>query len=329
MASDSRLRSVQLAIAAMLVGAVALAMPRSGDGAFPGRNGRLAFASERGGLALGIFTSDSTSTDVTRITGTPPGGADPDWSPDGRKIVFEHASLAHGWGLWLVGADGKRPVPFLTADRDESGFDPAWSPVGDRIAFVVGSERTSGDIWIVRSNGRARRRLTSGSADDSAPSWSPNGKRIAFGRAVGGGGSAIYVVAASGGVARRIGPGQAPAWSPDERTLAFTRTNCRGCSPRLHTMLADGSRVTRLTRPSELSEVNEDAEPDWSPDGRSIAYSVCCDRDRGRSGLRRRPEWRQAASTLLELIQASATLRGRRTAGGSSSMSRTPIISTS
>ena len=44
-------------------------------------------------------------------------------------------------------------------------------------------------------------------------------------------------------------------------------------------MLADGSRVTRLTRPSELL----DGEPDWSPDGRSIAYSVCCENRLGAS----------------------------------------------
>ena len=58
----------------------------------------------------------------------------------------------------------------------------------------------------------------------------------------------------------------APAWSPDARRIAFTRTTDGYRSFHVYVMRADGRGVHRLT------DGRFDENPDFSPDGRSIAY---------------------------------------------------------
>ena len=58
-----------------------------------------------------------------------------------------------------------------------------------------------------------------------------------------------------------------PAWSPDGRSIAFTRTKDNYRSFHIYVMRADGSRVRRI------SDGRFDERPAWSPDGRWIAYS--------------------------------------------------------
>ena len=57
-----------------------------------------------------------------------------------------------------------------------------------------------------------------------------------------------------------------PAWSPDARRIAFTRTTDNYRSFHVYVMRADGRGVHRLT------DGRFDESPDWSPDGRAIAY---------------------------------------------------------
>ena len=56
-----------------------------------------------------------------------------------------------------------------------------------------------------------------------------------------------------------------PAWSPDATKIAFVTDDFSGARPEVWVMNADGSGQRRLTR--------KGAEPAWSHDGRSIAFS--------------------------------------------------------
>jgi Tol biopolymer transport system component len=58
---------------------------------------------------------------------------------------------------------------------------------------------------------------------------------------------------------------QAPAWSPDGRTIAFV--SWRDGNGEVYAMNADGSSPRNLTR-----QPANDVRPAWSPDGRSIAF---------------------------------------------------------
>ncbi len=58
-----------------------------------------------------------------------------------------------------------------------------------------------------------------------------------------------------------------PAWSPDGKWLAFTRTTDGRRSFQIYVMRANGSGVRRITRG------RFDYSPAWSPDGKWIAYT--------------------------------------------------------
>ncbi len=135
-----------------------------------------------------------------------------------------------------------------------------WSPNGRTILYSTGNA-----VWTIRPDGKKRRRLLDAGA---YAAWSPNGREIVFVERVEDNKSALFRVGRDGSGLRRIMPGMesevyAPSWSPDGRTIAFTRYY-RG-EESIWTVGASGSR---------LRQVNPRGRwPDWSPDGRRIIFT--------------------------------------------------------
>jgi Tol biopolymer transport system component len=94
-------------------------------------------------------------------------GADPDWSPDGKRIAFTrsdgiHTASASGHGVRRLTNSKSLPTP----DRE-----PAWSPSGTRIAFVRYTH-----IYIIRRNATGAHEVRLGRSQNSfweSPSWQP------------------------------------------------------------------------------------------------------------------------------------------------------------
>jgi TolB protein len=74
------------------------------------------------------------STEARQITDTP-GGYDyePDWSPDGRWVVFVRYD-GKAMSLWLL--DLESGAESALVENGAVNVDPRWSPDGSRIAFV-------------------------------------------------------------------------------------------------------------------------------------------------------------------------------------------------
>jgi len=118
---------------------------------------RIAFSSGRTAETPEIWIAASDGRGAHQLTQGP--GAwqvCPDWSPDGRQIVFEsfHDDVHH---LWMIDAGGG--VPHRVTDDAADQRCPTWSRDG-RWIYFTSDDGTGRGVWRVPATGGASTRLT-------------------------------------------------------------------------------------------------------------------------------------------------------------------------
>jgi hypothetical protein len=125
----------------------------------------------------------------------------------------------------------------LTSSEDRE-IDAQWSPDGTRISYSRLRKADEDDwrktwIWTMRPDGRDQRPLVQG----SNARWSPDGKQLAFSAPTARSFGDLFVINADGSGLRRLlatprleWPN---AWSPNGRTILFTRSLRRRAFRRL------------------------------------------------------------------------------------------------
>ncbi|MBA2718599.1 MAG: PD40 domain-containing protein, partial [Chloroflexi bacterium] len=92
------------------------------------RDRSIAYTDEGAGARQMYVLSLRTSV-TTQVTASEKNIADPQWSPDGRRLAF-----TRGDEIRVVDLDGSRDV--LVAGHPAGVSAPRWSPDGQRIAFI-------------------------------------------------------------------------------------------------------------------------------------------------------------------------------------------------
>jgi len=253
--------------------------------AFPGQNGKIAFARSAPFPADPVATREiwlmnpDGISGFTRLTNNSAADDAPSWSPDGNKIAFE--SLRDGdYEIYVMNADGSgqtRLTNFGLPDKE-----PAWSPDGSKIVFerwltANGSQR---EIYTMNADGTGVALLSSANIP-SEPAWSPDGQKIAF-IGIDAFGTEVWTMNADGSGQTRLSSlpsslaeANDPNWSPDSQKIVFWNGPTDdefGCGAAINVINRDGSGQTPIVF-GEQCDFETLTDAVWSPSGGKVLFS--------------------------------------------------------
>lgn len=248
-----------------------------------GGGGQIAFVSSRTGVPQ-IFLMDGLGNLLGQITNEPDGACQPDWAPDGLRLVYvspckekRSDNAYQGSSLYIINADGSGKLALPASLGGD--FEPDWSPDGKHIAFTSLRDGYY-EIYMINLDNNQVTRLTKSQAVAGAiyarmPAWNPYGTQIAYvlKRL---GLSQIWVT--TDGDANLPKPNEQliqsgntftdflPAWTRDGKFVVFDQTNLDGDAP---AWLMSISYEERAAKQAVRLPINDlpIVDVDFSPDG--------------------------------------------------------------
>ncbi len=235
--------------------------------------------------------------------------SDPQISPDGKWVAYTLSSVdsvknRRNADIWMNSWDGKEAIQLTYSPEGES--QPRWSPDGKYLSFT--SSRgglTSSQIWLMDVRGGEARQLTDlkkGSLPEYA--WSPDGKKIAlvisndpdtskskmtkpividrfkFKQDVEGyltkKTTHLYlydlITKKIDTLTKGIYNETSPKWSPDGTQIAFVSNRTADPDRNANTDIWVMDAKPNATMKQITTWTGRDSGPEWSPDGKQIAY---------------------------------------------------------
>lgn len=120
------------------------------------------YASTFGGSSQ-IWMMNADGSNKRRLTSglaeTAPDANAPNWSPDGKQIVFWAGYETRFGEIWVMNADGTNPMRLTHQPAPISSDNPAWSMDGRQIIFDTSRSGIGVEIWIMDADGSRQRKL--------------------------------------------------------------------------------------------------------------------------------------------------------------------------
>lgn len=262
--------SIVFAALAAVLG-VALLGAGEAEAAFPGKNGRISLSIDRNGNE-DIYTINPDGTGERRLTTDPDDERNPDWSPGGKKIVFNDvrqfgsgANIQFDTEIFTVNADGSGLRQITNSPGVDGSFRPVFSPDGKKIAFI-GDRGDDFDVFVMNADGTGERKVID--ADAFSVAFSPDGKKLAYTSFENGSNGDVFSVNLDGSGKTRLTTDPdldaVADFSPGGGKIAFF-SNRNFLSGEIFVMNSDGSDERPLTEGSEAS---------FSPNGKRIVVEV-------------------------------------------------------
>jgi serine/threonine protein kinase len=239
--------------------------------------GQIAFASDRTGQPQ-IWVINIDGSGLRQVTEAQWGACQPDWSPDGSRLVYvspceRNKEYYRGSGLFIINADGTNPVSLPVQGFGD--YDPAWSPDGKKIVFTSIMPIDRPQILVMDLETGEVQNLSHEFNRDIQPGWFSDGSTIIF-VSTREGPYQIWTMSPDGSNQMRYSlsgglKNTNPAISPSNHTVLFTQSKGEGTVPHLRGVIyPDGAKEEYNVYP--FSGALPMREADYSPDGFWIAF---------------------------------------------------------
>jgi Tol biopolymer transport system component len=170
--------------------------------------------------------------------------------------------------LQTIGIEDNFRRALVITSGPEKTEAPNWSRDGKTLIF-----NRDGHIWTIPAEGGSATMLNTGEATNCTGSHglSPDGKRLAISCSIPGKPEIrVYIVPSNGGEPRLLTENPSSyfhSWSPDGKTILFTRPNHAG-GGNILSIPAEGGTEKALTTGSGISD-----DPDYSADGNWVYFN--------------------------------------------------------
>lgn len=199
--------------------------------------------------------------------------ANPSFSPDGRRLLYDVFSSAQDGGIWMSDADGSN-ANLLT----QNCWQPIWLAGSKEFMCFSGVHANNRDcnaagcvavnVWKVHVDTETREQLLQLRQDASCFNITDNGKRIAFASQKGGPLN-VWSVSQDDPTPHQLTFDRElagfPVWSPNGKSLAFQSR--RGDNTYVY-LMQPGHEPVQLTSATGDSWANS-----WSPDGNKVLFA--------------------------------------------------------
>ena len=237
-------------------------------------------------MAGSLWRQEIGSDQAVELTHGPGYDYQPDWSPDGRHIVFarHHDNAIELWQLDLSSGTAQQ----LTT-TSAVNLEPRYSPDGKRLAYVSTAGSGHFNLFVAPIDGdklgapravvapresKIARYYYSKHDHTINPSWTPDGKRLVFvsNREIAYGSGDLCSAAVDGASDFECFVHEETSWrarpevAPDGRRVLYSSYQGRQWHQLWLTTLAGDAQL-----PLTFGEFDA-TQARWSPDGRRIAY---------------------------------------------------------